>query len=98
MSSDIRVVLPDGAKRTLGSGATGTDLATALGQRAEREALVAVVDGHQVDLDVALPDGASVSLVFANSTEGLEVLRHGTAHVLAQAVLDLYPGATFSGN
>ena len=96
MSSEILVVLPDGAKRTLESGANGTDLATALGQRAEREALVAIVDGHQVDLDVALPDGASVSLVFANSTEGLEVLRHGTAHVLAQAVVDLYPGATFS--
>ena len=95
-NSVVTVVLPDGQTRELADGATGADLAASLGRRAAKDALVAVADGEQLDLDRPLPDGASVSLVFPSSDEGLEVLRHSTAHVLAQAVLRLYPGATFS--
>ena len=94
--STVTVVLPDGQTRELAAGATGADLAASLGRRAAKDALIAVADGEQLDLDRPLPDGASVSLVFGSSEEGLEVLRHSTAHVLAQAVLRLYPGATFS--
>ncbi len=92
----ISVTLPDGQARELPSGATGADLAASLGRRAAKDALIAVADGVELDLNRPLPDGASVSLVFPSSAEGLEVLRHSTAHVLAQAVLRLYPGATFS--
>ncbi|WP_420610594.1 threonine--tRNA ligase [Candidatus Poriferisodalis sp.] len=92
----VTVVLPDGQTRELAGGATGADLAASLGRRAAKDALIAVADGEQLDLNRPLPDGASVSLVFPSSDEGLEVLRHSTAHVLAQAVLRLYPGATFS--
>ncbi len=92
----VTVVLPDGQSRELAGGATGADLAASLGRRAAKDALIAVADGEQLDLNRPLPDGASVSLVFPSSDEGLEVLRHSTAHVLAQAVLRLYPGATFS--
>ena len=94
--SAVTVVLPDGRNRELAAGATGADLAASLGRRASKDALIAVADGVELDLDRPLPDGASVSLVFPSSDEGLEVLRHSTAHVLAQAVLRLYPGATFS--
>jgi len=96
MSSEVVVVLPDGSERTLPEGATGADLASSLGKRAARDALIAVADGEQLDLNRQLRSGASVSLVFPDSPDGLEVLRHSTAHVLAQAVLNLYPGATFS--
>ena len=96
MSSDVTIVLPDGTERVLGPDATGGDLAGQLGGRAAKEALIAVADGTQLDLNQPLPDGANVTLVFPASDEGLEVLRHSTAHVLAQAVLALYPGATFS--
>lgn len=96
MGSDVIAVLPDGSERLLPAGATGADLATDLGGRAAREALIAVADGVQLDLDRALPGRSDVSLVFPASDDGLEVLRHSTAHVLAQAVLSLYPGATFS--
>ena len=96
MSSDVTVILPDGSEKNLGPNATGADLAAQLGGRAAREALIAVADGTQLDLDRPLPDGSNVSLIFPASEEGLEVLRHSTAHVLAQAVLGLYPGATFS--
>ena len=92
----VTVVLPDGSSRGLPDGATGADLAASLGRRAAKDALIAVADGVELDLNRPLPDGASVSLVFPSSDEGLEVLRHSTAHVLAQAVLRLYPGATFS--
>ena len=96
MSSDVTIVLPDGTERVLGPDATGADLADQLGGRASKDALIAVADGTQLDLNQPLPDGANVTLVFPASDEGLEVLRHSTAHVLAQAVLALYPGATFS--
>jgi threonyl-tRNA synthetase len=96
MSSDVTIILPDGSEKVIGPGGTGADLATELGSRAARDALIAVANGTQLDLNQPLPDGASVSLVFPASEEGLEILRHSTAHVLAQAVLALYPGATFS--
>lgn len=92
----IGVVLPDGNTRELPAGSTGADLAASLGKRAARDALIAVADDCQLDLGAPLPDGAQVRLVFADSDEGLEVLRHSTAHLLAQAVLGLHPGATFS--
>ena len=56
--------------------------------------MIVSVDGEGRDLDRALVDGDSVSVVTADSDEGLYTLRHSTAHVLAQAVLDLWPGAT----
>ncbi|MEC7915826.1 MAG: threonine--tRNA ligase, partial [Actinomycetota bacterium] len=96
MSSDVTVVLPDGSERVLSPDATGADLAADLGGRAAKDALIVVADGIQLDLNQPLPDGSHVSLIFPASDTGLEVLRHSTAHVLAQAVLDLYPGATFS--
>ncbi|HAA67004.1 MAG TPA: threonine--tRNA ligase [Acidimicrobiaceae bacterium] len=96
MSSGVTITLPDGSERVLGDNGTGADLAAALGGRAAKDALIAIADGVELDLNRPLPDGASVSLVFPASEEGLEVLRHSTAHVLAQAVLTLYPGATFS--
>ena len=96
MSSEVHVVLPDESERSLPAGATGTDLARDLGGRAAREALVAVVDGNEQDLGAPLPEGAHVSLVFPNTEEGREVLRHSTAHVMAQAVTRLWPGAKYS--
>lgn len=96
MSSDLVIILPDGSERHLAPESTGADLAADIGGRAAREALIAVADGIQIDLDTALPNNSQVSLIFGNSEEGTEVLRHSTAHVLAQAVLSLYPGATFS--
>ena len=92
----ITVSLPDGSERELTVGSNGADLAAAIGPRLAADAVVAVVDGDERDLDVALPDRASVEIVTAASDRGLHTLRHSTAHVLAQAVLDLFPGATFA--
>ena len=96
MAHQITVSLPDGSDKQLPVGATGTDLAAAIGRRLAKAALVVEVDGHPQDLAAPLPDRATVRVVTAESDEGREVLRHSTAHVLAQAVLDLYPGARFA--
>ncbi|MGI9602555.1 MAG: TGS domain-containing protein, partial [Acidimicrobiales bacterium] len=88
----ITVTLPDGSARSLDDGATGTDLAADIGPGLARDALIVVVDGEAADLDRPLVDGAGVEIVTSDSPLGLETLRHSTAHVLAQAILDLYPG------
>ncbi|MEQ8719235.1 MAG: threonine--tRNA ligase [Acidimicrobiales bacterium] len=94
--SEISVTLPDGSQRPLSDGATGRDLAESIGPGLAKAALVVAVDGDLRDLDASLHDGAEVSIVTADSAEGVETIRHSTAHVLAQAVLDLWPGATFA--
>jgi threonyl-tRNA synthetase len=94
--SDITVTLPDGSSRSLPEGSTATDLAADIGPRLAKDALIAVVDEAERDLDEPLADGASVEIVVPDSDRGLFTLRHSTAHLLAQAVLDLWPGATFA--
>ncbi len=94
--SQVTVTLPDGSARVLEPGATAADLAAAIGSRLAKSAVAAVVDGAEVDLKAPLPDGATVAVVTTDSEEGRHVLRHSTAHVLAQAVLALFPGAQFS--
>ena len=92
MSDLIAVTLPDGSKRELEAGSTGADLAASIGSRLASAAVITVVDGEEHDLVDALPDGASVEIITAESPRGLHTLRHSTAHVLAQALLDVFPG------
>ena len=92
----MTVVLPDGSERSLQSGATGMTLAAALGRRLAAKAVAAEVDGELVDLGRRLEDRAKVRIVTADTEEGRAVLRHSTAHVMAQAVLALWPGAKFA--
>ncbi len=94
--AEISVILPDGSTRTISSGATAGDLAADIGPGLAKAALIATVDGIEVDLSSLLADGQKVSIITADSDIGLETLRHSTAHVLAQAVLEMYPGATYA--
>jgi threonyl-tRNA synthetase len=94
--SDISVLLPDGSSRVVPHGATLGDVALSIGARLAKAAIAGTIDGQEVDLGVPVSDGASVSIITATSDEGRHVLRHSTAHVLAQAVLQLFPGAQFS--
>ncbi|HZT67229.1 MAG TPA: threonine--tRNA ligase [Acidimicrobiales bacterium] len=96
MPGQITVSLPDGSSRTLDAGATAADLAQSIGRRLARAAVAAVVDGAEVDLARPLPDGAKVEIVTNETPAGRTVLRHSAAHVLAQAVLRLWPGAHFA--
>jgi threonyl-tRNA synthetase len=96
MAGSITVSLPDGSERSLPEGATGADLAAGIGRRLAAAAVAVTVDGTATDLAAPLPDGAKVAVVTDDSEEGRAVLRHSTAHVMAQAVLDLFPGAKFA--
>jgi threonyl-tRNA synthetase len=96
MTGEVTVRLPDGSTRALPAGSTAADLAAAIGKRLARDAVAASVDGRLVDLSAVLPDGAEVAIVTAASDQGRAVLRHSTAHVLAQAVLALWPGAAYA--
>ena len=95
-AATIEVTLPDGSIRTLPADSTGLDLAQAIGSRLAKAALAAVVDGNEVDISTPLHHGAKVAIVTADSDAGRHVLRHSTAHVLAQAVLQHFPGAKFT--
>jgi len=95
--AEITVSLPDGSERVLPEGSTGADLAASIGKRLARDAVVVEVAGEPRDLTAPLADGDSVRIVTVQDPAAAEHLRHSTAHVLAQAVLELWPGATFAG-
>src|SRR5687767_8345572 len=94
--SDIEVVLPDGSSRSLPQGSTTADLAASIARGLAKRAVAAVVDGDEWDLGRPLPDGAKVSIVTDDTEPGRHVLRHSTAHVMAQAVVQLFPGAKYT--
>src|SRR6267143_1016812 len=91
--SEIQVVLPDGSKKTLPAGATGADLARAVGPGLAKAALAIRVNGDVRDLQRPLPDGATVSILTNKDPQALDVLRHSSAHALATAVRQLFPQA-----
>ncbi|MBI5309886.1 MAG: threonine--tRNA ligase [Actinobacteria bacterium] len=92
----MKVTLPDGTELQLAEGATGGDAALAIGEGLARAALAIEVNGELRDLARPLPDGAEISIITGKSPEALELVRHDTAHVLAAAVMELYPGVKIS--
>lgn len=91
----ITVRLPDGSTRAVATGTTAGDLAAAIGSGLRKAAVIATVNDVERDLVWPLADGDEIAIVTTRDARGLYTIRHSTAHVLAQAVLDLYPGATF---
>jgi threonyl-tRNA synthetase len=89
----VVVTLPDGKPLELTAGASGADAAAAIGPGLAKAALAIKVDGELRDLATPLPEGgAEVAIVTDRDPEGLELIRHDAAHVMAEAVTDLYPG------
>ena len=89
----ITVTLPDASRREYEAGVTVADVAQSIGAGLAKAALCGKVDGKLVDLSYKLEKDASVAIVTAKDPEGLELLRHSTAHLMAQAVKELYPTA-----
>ena len=96
MSDVITISLPDGSEREYPAGTTAADVASSIGKRLAKAAVAATVDGAEVDLGRPLGDHDHVAIITTDSEAGRHVLRHSTAHVMAQAVTDLFPGAKFS--
>jgi threonyl-tRNA synthetase len=95
-SSQISVTLAGGPTVTVPAGSTSADLVRLTSTAGASHVVAAVVNGEEVDLARSLPDGALVALVADSSAEGRRILRHSAAHILAQAVLSLWPGARFA--
>ena len=88
----IAVTFPDGSTRTFPRGVTGAGIAAAIAKSLARAALVVEVDGVLRDLDWPIEHDAKVKLIRAEDEQALAVIRHDCAHVMAEAVQDLFPG------
>ena len=91
MSSSIQVTLPDGSVQSVPAGTKPIDIARSISPRLADDAIVARVNGNLYDLGRPLEADASVQILTTRNPEALEVYRHSTAHLLAAAVLELFP-------
>lgn len=89
----MEVILPDGSHKTLEDGATIYDVAASIGSGLAKAALAGKIDGALVDVTAPVHDGAAVEIITDRSTEALGIMRHSCAHIMAEAVQLLFPGA-----
>ena len=90
-ASHVTIVLPDGSRRTFAHAVTGTELAASIGPGLAKAAVAMEVDGALWDLSRELPDGAAVRFVRFQDDEALPLIRHDAAHLMAEAVKELWP-------
>ena len=88
----IVITLPDGAVRSVEQGTRIAEIAASISPRLAKSALAGLVDGRLVDLSHALDADASIRIVTPDSPEALDLYRHSTAHLMAAAVVNLFPG------
>src|SRR5277367_2987587 len=89
--STVNITLPDGSVKSVPAGSTAIDVAKSISPRLADAALVARVNGDLVDLTRPIETDATVEILTSKDPKALEVYRHSTAHLLAAAVLELYP-------
>ena len=87
----LQITLPDGATREVPRGTTAAEIAQQISPRLAKEALVARADGELVDLSRPLEHDAKLSILTAKDPDAVQVFRHSAAHLLAAAVLELFP-------
>ena len=88
----INISLPDGSVRSFDKPVNGAEIAASIGPGLAKAALALRVDGKMKDLAHVVDHDAKIGIVTSRDPEALELLRHDAAHVLAQAVQELYPG------
>ena len=93
LETQIKITLPDGSQKELSAGTTGADLAGSISSRLLKEAVGMLSNGEIVDLNRPLEHGANIKILTEKDPESLEILRHSTAHIMAQAVQQLFPEA-----
>jgi len=89
----VQITLPDGSQREFPGPVTVAEVAASIGAGLAKAALAGKVDGKVVDTSYTMSSNASLAIITAKDAEGLEVIRHSTAHLLAYAVKELYPEA-----
>src|SRR3546814_6514216 len=92
MENQLSITLPDGSGRGFDGPVTGSEIAASIGPGLAKAALAVKVDGALRDLARPIEGDATVEIVTASHADALELLRHDCAHVLAEAVQELYPG------
>ncbi|MDQ3280011.1 MAG: threonine--tRNA ligase [Acidobacteriota bacterium] len=88
----MNVQLPDGSMREVPDNATVADVAASIGKRLAKDAIAGRINGKVVDVYTPVPDGAQIEIITAKSEAGLDTIRHSTAHLMAHAVQELFPG------
>lgn len=91
MTTEINITLPDGSTRQYNAGVTGADIALSIGKGLAKAAIAIRVNDHLQDLSLPIEADSSVAIITAKDADGLEIIRHDTAHILAQAVKELFP-------
>ena len=89
----IQITLPDGSNREFPAPVTVAEVAASIGAGLAKAAIAGKVDGKVVDTSFTIKDNAKLAILTAKDPEGLEVIRHSTAHLLAYAVKELFPDA-----
>lgn len=92
LDPSIEIMLPDGSARTYPTGTTGFDIATSISKSLAKQAVAIEVDGELADLDRPIDRSGNVKIVRQQDPEALALLRHDCAHVMAEAVQELFPG------
>ena len=91
--NNIQITLPDESVKEIEQGSTSADIARSIGEGLLRASIAAKVDGDVVDLHFPLNSSTNVEIITSKNPEAHEILLHSSAHLLAQAVKELYPQA-----
>lgn len=86
------ITFPDGNHKNFPNGVTGLDIAESISKSLAKSAIAIEIDGHLKDLSSIIDTDSSIKIITQNSDEGLNILRHDAAHIMAQAVSELFPG------
>lgn len=95
MAKEIKIIFPDGAEKAFPKGITGEDIAASISPGLKKQAIAIKLDGQLVDLRRELENGGKIEIVTYKNDEGIDVMRHSTAHLLAQAIKRLYKNVNF---
>lgn len=87
----VAITLPDGSIREFAGPVTGLDVAESIGKKLAKDAVAIKLNGRLMDLTTTITENSALSIVTRNTEEGLEIIRHDTAHVFAEAIKELYP-------
>ena len=86
------ITLPDGKKLSFKNNVTGVEIAEKISKSLSKKALIISVDGELKDLSFSIQKDSSVKIITHKDKEGLDVIRHDAAHIMAMAVQELFPG------
>ena len=93
-TNPVSLRLPDGSRREFPGPVSGAELAAAIGPGLAKAAIAVKIDGRPRDLATVIDHDADVAIITPSTPEGVEILRHDAAHVMAEAVKELYPQGT----